>query len=123
MGAHPLNLALRFLLEIAALASMALWGWQQGDGWTRFLFAAVLPIAAAAVWGIFAVPDDPSRSGSAPVPVPGILRLAIEALFFGVACWMLWDAGYPQAAGVLGVIVVAHYALSYDRIRWLLTGK
>jgi hypothetical protein len=120
MGAHPLNLALRFLLELAALASMALWGWQRGEGWTRFLFALLIPIVAAALWGTFAVPGDPSRSGAAPVPVSGILRLAIEALVFGVGCWMLRDAGVPRAAGVLAAIVLAHYVISYDRIRWLL---
>ena len=33
MSAHPLNLALRFLLELAAWASMGYWGWKRGTGW------------------------------------------------------------------------------------------
>ena len=34
--------------------------------------------------GVFAVPDDPSRSGSAPIAVPGLARLTLEAAVFGV---------------------------------------
>lgn len=120
MGSHPLNLALRFLLELAALSSMAVWGWQRGDGWLRFLLAAAIPIVAGALWGTFAVPDDPSRSGGAPIPVSGVVRLAIEAFIFGFGIWMLRDAGFPRAAWVFAAIVVAHYAISFDRIRWLL---
>ncbi|WP_280456932.1 DUF2568 domain-containing protein, partial [Nocardia carnea] len=37
----------------------------------RWLLVVLLPVVAAAAWGVFAVPDDPSRSGAAPVAVPG----------------------------------------------------
>ncbi len=84
MGSHPLNLAVRFLLELAALLSMGVWGWRAGAGWLRFALAALIPIAAAVLWGVFAVPDDPSRSGTAPIAVPGLARLAREAAVFGV---------------------------------------
>jgi hypothetical protein len=32
MGSHPLNLAVRFALELSALAALGVWGWRQGDG-------------------------------------------------------------------------------------------
>ena len=75
---------------------------------------------AAAVWGVFAVPGDPSRSGSAPVPVPGALRLLLEIGFFAFAVWCLSSLHPPSLAILLGSVTAAHYAISYDRIGWLL---
>lgn len=120
MGSHPLNLAVRLVLEIAALFSMALWGWSQADGWVRFVLAAVIPMGAAILWGTFAVPDDPSRSGKAPIAVPGIARLAIEAVVFLGGVLAVLDLGYATAGWALGIVAVIHYAISYDRIAWLI---
>lgn len=120
MGSHPVNLALRFLLELAALASLGIWGWSQTEGNIKYLLAVGVPILAAAVWGTFAVPDDPSRSGKAPVPVPGILRLFIELLIFGSGIWALFDLGIARGGWILCSLVLIHYIVSYDRIIWLL---
>jgi hypothetical protein len=120
VGSRPVNLAVRFLLEIAALVAMGTWGWRAGEGWQRFVFAACLPVAAAVAWGVFAVPDDPSRSGGAPIAVPGFARLILEAGFFGVAIWVVADSGLTRTSLVLAVVVMVHYSLSYDRITWLL---
>ncbi|MBC8335965.1 MAG: YrdB family protein [Anaerolineales bacterium] len=120
MGSNPINLAIRFLLELAALSSIGYWGWTQHEGGMRFFLAIGLPLLAAALWGTFAVPDDPSRSGKAPVPVAGIIRLALELAFFAAATWLLFDAGQPSLGRTLGVVVLIHYLISYDRIGWLL---
>jgi hypothetical protein len=120
MGSHPVNLAVRFLLEIAALVAIGYWGWSQHDGLLRFVLAIGGPLIAAILWGTFAVPGDPSRSGKAPVPVPGLARLVLELAIFAFAAWALYDAGQPVLALILSVIVVIHYALSYDRVAWLL---
>ena len=120
MGSHPLNLAVRFILEIAALGAIGYWGWTQHDGFVRYLLAVGGPILAAIVWATFAVPDDPSRSGKAPVPVPGIIRLVLELALFAFAAWALYDAGNSLLALILAAVVLVHYALSYDRIAWLL---
>ena len=69
MGSQPLNLALRFLLELVAWGAVGLWGWSVTDGALRYLLAMGLPLLVMALWGIFAVPGDRSRSGRAPVPV------------------------------------------------------
>jgi hypothetical protein len=74
----------------------------------------------AVLWGVFAVPGDRSRSGDAPVPVPGILRLLLELLLFGFAAWCLYDAGLVLLANIFGIVVLVHYIISYDRIIWLL---
>jgi len=120
MGSHPVNLALRFLMEVSALVAMGYWGWQQSDSAVRIVFALGVPILGAAVWGTLAVPGDPSRSGSAPLPVPGLLRLAIELGFFSFAAWTLYTIDALRLSGLLSVAVVVHYVASYDRVRWLM---
>lgn len=119
MGSHPVNLGLRFLLELAALASYGYWGWSAGNGWIKYLLVITLPILAAIVWGTFAVPDDPSRSGKAPVPVPGSVRLVLELLIFGLAGWALFDRGAPVIGWIYTFLLILHYSLSFDRIQWL----
>jgi hypothetical protein len=64
MSSNPLNLALRFALEIAALFALGYWGWTQHDTIMRFVWSIGLVVLAAVIWGTFAVPDDPSRSGT-----------------------------------------------------------
>jgi hypothetical protein len=113
------NLAVRFLLELSALLAMGWWGWRQrGDSW-RILVALAIPMVAATLWGVFAVPNDPSRSGSAPVPIPGVLRLVLELAFFASAAWCLYDLGRGRLAAFLLAIVIIQYAASLDRVRWL----
>ena len=118
---HALNLALRFLLEIAALWGFALWFAQFGSGWTKFAIAAAGVIALAAVWSVFAVPDDPSRSGNAPIPVPGTVRLVLElAILFGGAA-AFWLVGRDTVAIVVALLIILHYAAWPARIAWLLS--
>ena len=121
MGSHPVNLAIRFLLEIVALLVMGIWGWGQSEDWWRFILAFGVPILAATIWGVFAVPDDPSRSGAAPIPVPGSLRLMIELSIFIFSVWALFDLSYNKLGMVLGLIILIHYVFSYDRVIWLFT--
>ena len=120
MSQNPLNLAVRFLLEIAALIAIGYWGWTAGQGALRYVLAIGAPLLAAALWGVFAVPGDRSRSGGAPVPVPGWIRLLLELGMFGFAVWGLYSTGTTTAAWILGSVVLVHYGLSYDRILWLL---
>jgi hypothetical protein len=120
MGSHPINLAVRFLLELLALVAMGFWGWNRGDGVLRLTLALGIPLVAAAAWGTFAVPHDPSRSGQAPMAVPGLVRLVLEAIFFCAAVWALFSAGATTAGGLLGSAILVHYAASYDRVAWLI---
>ena len=120
MGSNPLNLGLRFILELVALYAFGRWGWQQNTGWLRFALAPGLPLLAMILWGTFAVPADPSRSGNAPIPTPGAIRLLLELAFFATATWCFHTSGLPKLGLFFGVVVLIHYALSYDRIAWLL---
>ena len=120
MGSNPINLAVRFILEVAGLLALGRWGWLQGEGFMRFVLALGIPILAAVLWGTFAVPDDPSRSGKAPVRVPGLVRLLLELGFFAASTWTLFAVGASTMGWIFGVAVLIHYVISYDRILWLI---
>jgi hypothetical protein len=113
MSENPLNLALRFALELAALAALGYWGWVAHAGAVRYVWVIGLVVGAAAVWGAFRVPGD---GGPPVVAVPGWVRLTIEALFFGGATLTLLAAGRVTLGLAFAFIVVLHYAISYDRV-------
>ncbi len=72
---HGALLAVRFLLELAALAALAYWGFSEYDGVAAVLLGVGAPLLAAVVWGLFVSPK--AKYGS---PV----RQAIgEAIVFG----------------------------------------
>ncbi len=113
----------RFFLEIFSFLVMGIWGWKLSDSWEKYLLAIAFPFFAGAIWGIFAVANDPSRSGNAPVPVSGIVRLGIEFLFFGFSTWALCDVGSNQLSLMFGALVLVHYLISFDRVYWLLSKR
>ena len=77
MSQNPLNFALRFLLEILALVTFGAWAKAQFPGTLGFILMILIPLIATVIWGTFNVKGDPSRSGKAPVPVTGMVRLLI----------------------------------------------
>ena len=123
MSSKPLNLLLRFLLEITALVVTGIWGYQLSDSWSRFLLAILFPLLFAGLWGIFAVPGDPSRSGKTVIPTPGKARLVLELILFSAATGMISGLGYPRLSWIFGCVVLVHYIFSYDRISWLLNRR
>lgn len=114
------NLALRFGLEIAALAGIATAAWRSSAGPWRWGATIALPIVATVGWTTFNVLDDPSRSGGAPVEVPGRVRLTVEFAVLGAGtAGFLWRG--PRSAGLaLATLIIVHYATSTPRIKWLL---
>jgi len=116
MSNHPLNLVVRFLSELAALAIAGMWGWHRGDGWTRAALALGAPLLIALLWGTFRVPDDP---GKAPVAIPGALRLVLELAVFSFAVWALINIGAVKPAVIFGILILLHYLASVDRVLWL----
>lgn len=70
------NLALRFALELAALAALAWWGWRtRGGPLAKPALAIDLPIAAATAWATFAAPGT-ATSSRAEMQVGGRYRAA-----------------------------------------------
>ena len=121
MSTHPINLAVRFTLEIMVLVSASMWGWRLADNWPKYLFMIIVPIILAVIWGTFNVPGDPSRSGNAPIVTPGIVRLAIELAFFAFGSYCWYSMGFTKTGLIFTVVVVMHYIVSYDRVIWLIS--
>src|SRR5579859_2928320 len=120
MNSNPVNLGVRFLLVIAMLVIFAFWGWHLGGPWMRYLGVLGLPAIAAALWGIFRIPNDPKP---APVEIPGIVRLLLEWALFGSAVWALYDLEYCRLSFAMLIIVILHYIVSYDRTWAMLRNK
>ena len=49
-----------------------------------------------------------------------MVRLLLEWAIFCFAAWSLYAAGHPVLGLILAALVVIHYAVSYDRITWLI---
>jgi len=112
----PINQGLRFGLELAALVAIgngAMTHWGLGGG-------AAAIVVVLVVWAVFNVPGDPSRSGHAPIPVPGWLRLIIEVLIFAAAFFSLGQEGLITFSRWFGIFFLLHYLASWQRILWLL---
>ena len=97
MSKNPINLTVRFLLEIITLASIGAWAKAQFSGAISFIMMILIPLIAAIIWGTFNVKGDPSRSGKAPVPVRGLVRLLIELAIIGFGIWALFSINQPMA--------------------------
>jgi Protein of unknown function (DUF2568) len=100
------NLALRFLLEVAALAGLAYWGAHTGSGVVKVLLAIAAPVIAAIVWGLFAAPKAARRLPRGP-------RVVVEAAVFGAAAAGLAVTGQGGVAAVFVALVVVNGALVY----------
>ena len=110
-----------FAIEIFGLAGFGRWGWSLGNGGVPGAVAATgLMVVAAAVWGVFRVPNDPPGKRHPPVRVPGWLRLLIELSFYALAATGLWLGGWRAASETLMTAVVIIYLVMWDRQRWLL---
>jgi hypothetical protein len=120
MGALSVNLLVRFFLEVIALVSLGTWGWNQTDHWIRYILVFAIPLIVAALWGTFAVPNDPSRSGEATVVISGWMRLLLELSVFGLVTWALYSMNLTKWSFLFMAVVIVHYLASYDRVIWLL---
>jgi hypothetical protein len=101
-----INMVLRFVLELCALAALGYWGFATGSGpLTKAVLGLGAPILAAVAWGAFVAPKAVH-----PLQDPG--KLLVELLVFGAAAGGLLLAGQPFLAGLLLVA----YAIN----RWLL---
>ncbi len=117
MFLRPVDLALRAILEIAAVLGLALGGMASVGGVVGVVVALGAVAAAGAIWATFRVPDDP---GPSPWPIPGSARLALELVLLGLGAvgWLL--AGWAILGVLLGALIVGHYLMTAPRVRWLL---
>lgn len=87
----------------------------------RFVAVLVVPLLAAVAWGLFGTPGDAAgRPGRPPVPVPGRVRLLLEALVLFGGAVLLAVSGQGWWAVALTGALVAYHVAAWDRVRWLL---
>jgi hypothetical protein len=98
------NLALKFLLELAAFAALAYGGASLGSGVVSLLPAIALPGLAIGLWAVLAAPKSERRLALGP-------RLTFELGVFGLAAAALLLAGSPLLAGGFAALVVLNTAL------------
>jgi hypothetical protein len=101
---RPVMLALRFALELAALAAFATYGLHAVRGPARFALAAALVLAAAAVWGRWVAPASRRRLADPA-------RLVVEVVFFAAAGVALAATGRSVLGAALSVVAVANAGL------------
>ncbi len=100
-----------FLLELAAFAGLAVGGWHVGNTLTGAVLAALLPLAAISVWGVFCAPRS-TRRLTTPWRVP--LQLSI----FLAAAVALGASGHPVPAVLFSVLVVADAVVLTVHRQW-----
>lgn len=100
-----MNLLVRFLLELSALAAFAFWGARTGGTMAaRVGLALVTPLAFAALWVFFASPASSLR-------LEDPLRLLFELTVFGLAVAAVAMAGKPVLATVYATAAVLNIVL------------
>jgi hypothetical protein len=100
------NLALRFVLELAALAGLADWGLHTGSGLARIVLAIAVVVAAAVVWGMWCAPKSTRR-----LPQPG--RTVVEAAVFCAGAAGFAAAGHVTVAVVFVVLAAVNWVLLF----------
>ena len=100
------NDALRFLLELAALAGLAIWGWGTGPTGVNIVLAVAAPLAAAAIWGAFVSPKASRHPGDP-------WRLLLELAVFGAGTLAFAAAGAGWVAVALGVLAALHLVATF----------
>jgi Protein of unknown function (DUF2568) len=98
------NLALKFLVELGAIAAFAYWGANAAGGMLSVLLAILAPVVVILAWGVFAAPKSGRR-------LPAVARVPFELFVFAGAVVALLAAGSTVGAVLFGALVVVNAAL------------
>lgn len=97
-----LNDVLRFALEIAGIAGLAIWGWSAGgDGPLKFILAVGAPLVLIVIWALLIAPNSNS-------PLPPTPRMLVGSGLLLIAAGALWVAGHPEVAALFAVLDVVN---------------
>jgi Protein of unknown function (DUF2568) len=94
------NLALRFVLELVALAGLA----DGGDHVGGWVIAVTAVVAAGVVWGLWCAPRAGRRLPRPP-------RTAVEAAVFGLGAAGFAAAGHTALAIGFVVVAIANWSM------------
>lgn len=102
-GLRAANLALKFLIELSAIAAFAYWGSSTAGGVPAVLLAIAAPAAGIALWGTLAAPKAKRRLRTS-------FRVPFELTVFALAVAALLAATATATALVLGAAVLVNAA-------------
>jgi Protein of unknown function (DUF2568) len=100
------NDGLRFLLEMALLASLAYGGFSEQTGAVQWMLGLGVPLLVAVVWGRFIAPKA-SHATTDPV------RVWLEVAVFGAGVAALFAADRTVLAVVFAGLVLVHLSLTF----------
>jgi hypothetical protein len=99
------NDLLRFALELAGVAALAVWGWVAGgSGLLRYVLAVGAPLILIVIWAVFIAPNSDS-------PLAPTLRALVGSGLLLVAALLLWLVGFRIAAVVFAVLIAINTIL------------
>lgn len=98
------NLALKFLLELGALALFATWGFSAAHGWSGVLLGLGAVAGMVVLWGLYAAPRADHRLR---MPTRAVFELGI----FGLAAIGGFASGHAVVAATYAVLVVVNAVL------------
>jgi hypothetical protein len=102
----------RFVLELCALAALAVWGFNTANGIALQLLLAIgAPVLAGTLWGLFVAPR-------ARFPLPMVVRSGVELLVFGSATLAIWAVGAPALAAIFAGLAVLNTVLTNHWHQW-----
>lgn len=97
---------LRFLLELFAFVTLALWGFLAWPlPWPGILVGILAPAFAILVWALF-------RSPKAVFTLDPFGKAIVEIFVFGAAALAWWDLGQPIVAAVFAVVATVSGVVS-----------
>ncbi|MGB6488422.1 MAG: YrdB family protein [Steroidobacteraceae bacterium] len=99
-----LNLLLRFLLELSALAALVFAGSRAAPHSAAVLLAITAPCCFAILWGLFAAHRARGRLPRGAKAIVGVLLLEASAMAVAIV-------GRPALAGTFAVLILANSGL------------
>lgn len=103
---HIANEGLAFLVEMAAFAALAWWGFDAGGGLLAGIaLGAAAPAAAIVLWGLFAAPKARYDAG---LPVV----LLVKAAVFAAAALAVLGVGHPAPALAFAAVALVNTVLA-----------
>jgi hypothetical protein len=101
-----INDVLAFVLELAAVAALVVWGFTVGPNLpARLALGLGSPVALIVVWALWLAPASDHR-----LPLPWLL--VAKVVVFGLAAAALVGSGHPRLATGFAVVVVLNLALA-----------
>ena len=99
------NLALAFVLELAAIYILGCWGFQVNlPLMGQWYFGLLTPFVFICAWYIFAAPKSKYR-------LKGWKLYGYKFVAFTLAAWALWAGGLPQWATLFEAVVGVNLVL------------